>query len=74
MEALKRLTCRVEGQIGVREFLWETRVARLAECRLEQKAGYDQHTSPSLLNENELTNLGASTITSYLVSFSRYQL
>jgi len=45
----------VEGQIGVREFLWETRVARLAECRLEQKAGYDQHTShhncnPTILN------------------------
>ena len=46
MEALKRLTCGVEGQIGVCEFLWETRVARLAECRLEQKAGYDHFTSP----------------------------
>jgi len=36
---------RVKGQIGVHEFLWETRVARLAKCRLEQKAGYGQHTS-----------------------------
>ena len=47
MEALKRLTCRVKGQIGVCEFLWEMRVARLAECRLEQKAGYDQLTMPT---------------------------
>ncbi len=28
----------------------EVRVARLAECHSEQKAGYDQHTSPSPLN------------------------
>jgi len=29
---------------------------------------------PAILNENELTNLGVNTITSYLVSFSRHQL
>ena len=28
------------------KFLPETRVARLAGCRLEQKAGYSQHASP----------------------------
>ena len=56
MEALKRLTCRVEGQIGVREFLWETRVARLAECRLEQKAGYDQLTSHHTVTHAILTS------------------
>ena len=43
---MKRLTCEVKGQIGVNEVLRETRVARLAECRLKQKVGYDQHTSP----------------------------
>ena len=57
MEALKRLTCRVKGQIGVREFMWEMRVARLAECRLEQKAGYDQHTSPLAQNPTILNIL-----------------
>jgi len=25
----------------------KARVARLAECRIEQKAGYNQHASPS---------------------------
>ena len=57
METLKRLTCRVKGQIGVCEFLWEMRVARLAECRPEQKAGYDQHTSPHNCNPTILNIL-----------------
>jgi len=35
--------------------------------------GYDQHTSPSLLNENQLTNLGVSTITSWLVASLGHQ-
>jgi len=34
---VKRLTCRVEGQIGVCDFLRETRVARLAECRQNRR-------------------------------------
>jgi len=34
----------VKGRIGVREDLPETRVARVAGCRLEQKVGYGRHT------------------------------
>jgi len=38
-------------------FLPEARVARLAECRIEQKAGYDQHTSPFLPNADLILNV-----------------
>ena len=34
----------MKGRIGVREGLPEARVARSAECRLEQKMGYGRHT------------------------------
>jgi hypothetical protein len=34
--------------------LWEVRVARSDECRLEQKAGYSQHTSLQLASSGTL--------------------
>ena len=45
METVKRPTCGVKGQTEVDESLCETQVARKDECRLKQKAGYNQHTS-----------------------------
>jgi len=46
-EALKRLLREVQGRIGVDEPPPETRVARVAACRLKQKAGYGLHANPS---------------------------
>jgi hypothetical protein len=35
----------------------EARVARLAECHKKQKAGYNQHASPSSLNTTSIPNV-----------------
>jgi hypothetical protein len=42
---VKRPSCKWKGQTDADEALPEARVARLAECRIEQKAGYNQHAS-----------------------------
>jgi hypothetical protein len=41
---LRRPTRRVKGRIGADTRLQGARVARIAECRLEQKVGYGRHT------------------------------
>ena len=41
---MRRPTRRVKGRIGAGSLLQGARVARIAECRLEQKVGYDRHT------------------------------
>ena len=41
---VRRPTRRVKGRIGAGSLLQGARVARIAECRLEQKVGYDRHT------------------------------
>ncbi len=41
---LRRPTRGVKGRIGAGSLLQGARVARIAECRLEQKVGYDRHT------------------------------
>jgi hypothetical protein len=42
---VRRPTRRVQGRIGADTLLQGARVARLAECRREQKMGYGQHTN-----------------------------
>ena len=42
---MKRPSCKWKGQTDADEALPEVRVARLAECHIEQKAGYCQHAS-----------------------------
>jgi len=42
---VKRPSCKWKGQTDADEALPEARVARLAECRIKQKAGYNQHAS-----------------------------
>jgi len=44
---VKRPSCKWKGQTDADEALPEARVARLAECRIKQKAGYNQHASLS---------------------------
>ena len=44
MAGLRRPTRRVKGRIGAGSLLQGARVARIAECCLEQKVGYDRHT------------------------------
>jgi len=46
---------RVKGRIGVDDRLPETRVARTAECRLEQKVGYDRHTDHTFTNLSHIS-------------------
>ena len=41
---VRRPTRRVKGRIGAGSLLQGARVARIAECRLEQKVGYDRRT------------------------------
>ncbi len=41
---MRRPTRGVKGRIGAGSLLQGARVARIAECRLEQKVGYDRHT------------------------------
>jgi hypothetical protein len=40
----------------------EARVARLAECHKEQKAGYDQHTSPHETKGSEKANAAPTAL------------
>ena len=41
---MRRPTRGVKGRIGAGSLLQGARVARIAECCLEQKVGYDRHT------------------------------
>lgn len=48
---LRRPTRRVKGRIGAGSLLQGARVARIAECCLEQKVGYGRHTDhPQQIN------------------------
>jgi integrase len=53
---VKRPSCKWKGQTDADEALPEARVARLAECRIKQKAGYNQHAS--LSSEPALSSKG----------------
>ena len=64
----------------------EARVARLAECHNEQKAGYDQHTSPNFPNTtpnsatlrpkilNVLIDMKKNNKSDYTINFTRKAL
>ena len=54
-ETVKRPSCKGKGQTDADEALPEARVARLAECHNEQKAGYNQHASLYNCNHAFLT-------------------
>jgi hypothetical protein len=48
----------VKGRIGAESLLQGARVARIAECRLEQKVGYDRHTDhPQGYSDQFLQNI-----------------
>jgi len=52
---VRRPTRRVKGRIGAGSLLQGARVARIAECCLEQKVGYDRHTDhPQRLKKGKL--------------------
>ena len=56
----------------------KARVARLAECHIKQKAGYDQHTSPiqphTALFLNVLIQMKNDVKSDYTINFTRKSL
>jgi len=55
-EAVKRLSCEVKGQIDACERSARGAGSPLSQMpSLEQKAGYDQHTSPAVSDLEEVT-------------------
>ena len=78
---MKRPSCKWKGQTDADDVLPEARVARLVECHIEQKAGYNQPRQPYNCNPpfyNEIFNLlyqmKKDAYSDYTINFTRKAL